>query len=150
MIPGFMALGAASLAMPSCQRAERALLRVAGVGTILAGLFRCSDVRCPDPTKDPEATGTDSAHAFASIVTFITWTLLPFVDATGRRSPSSRAVNVGNGVATLLGFVAAGATARSDDPNKGIAQRVFLGSVFVWYISAAFRTLTRSSEHGEG
>ena len=38
MVPGFMALGAASLAMPGGERAQRALLRVAGVGTILAGL----------------------------------------------------------------------------------------------------------------
>jgi hypothetical protein len=36
MIPGFAALGAASLAMPSGHRGERALLRVAGVGTILS------------------------------------------------------------------------------------------------------------------
>ena len=59
MIPGFMALGAASLAMPSSQRAERALLRVAGVGTILAGLFRCatSAVRTrPRTRKRPAPT----------------------------------------------------------------------------------------------
>jgi len=91
-IPGFTALGAASLSTRSDHRRERALLRMAGMGTILAGLFRCSDVRCPDPTKDPEATAADSAHAIVSIVTFMAWTVLPFVDASRRRSPSWRAV----------------------------------------------------------
>jgi Protein of unknown function (DUF998) len=149
MIPGFMALGAASLAMPGGHRAERVLLRLAGVGTVLAGLFRCSDVRCPDPTTDPEATATDSAHAIASIVTFVCWTLLPFVDAFHRRSPTSRAITLGHGVATAVGFGAAGMTTRSDDPYKGVAQRVFLGSVFVWYVTSAFRALLRSSDNAE-
>ncbi len=67
------------------------------MGTILAGLFRCSDVRCPDPTKDPEATAADSAHAIVSIVTFMTWTVLPFVDASRRRSSTWRAITIGNG-----------------------------------------------------
>ena len=148
MIPGFLALGAASLAMPSGPRGERALLRIAGVGTILAGLFRCSDVSCPDPTRDPEATASDSAHAIVSIATFVAWTALPFVDASHRRSPTLRAITVGNGVATAAGFVAAGLTQRSDDANKGIAQRVFLGSVFAWYVTRAFRGVSRSSNDG--
>ncbi len=147
MIPGFMTLGAATLAMPSNRRGQRALLRVAGVGTILAGGFRCSDVTCPDPTKDSEATAADSAHAIASIVTFLTWTLLPFVDASHRRSPTSRAITIGNGLATAVGFVAAGLTHRSDAPSKGIAQRAFLGSVFAWYITDAFRRLSGSSDN---
>jgi hypothetical protein len=146
MIPGFMTLGAATLAMPSNHRGQRALLRVAGVGTILAGGFRCSDMCCPDPTKDPEATAVDSAHAIASIVTFVAWTVLPFVDAVQRRSPRSRAITVGNGVATAVGLVVAGLLDRSDDPNQGIAQRVFLGSVFASYIANAFQNLSRSSE----
>jgi hypothetical protein len=145
MIPGFMTLGAATLAMPSDHRGQRALLRVAGVGTILAGGFRCSDMSCPDPTKDREATAADSAHAIASIVTFVAWTLLPVVDASHRQSPTSRAITVGNGVATTVGFITAGLTHRSDDPNKGIAQRVFLGSVFAWYVTNAIRRLSRPS-----
>jgi quinol-cytochrome oxidoreductase complex cytochrome b subunit len=85
-----------------------------------------------------------------SIVTFVAWTLLPFVDASRRRSPTSRAITVGNGVVTVFGFVAAGLTQRSDSPNKGIAQRLFLGSVFAWYMTSAFRCLFRSSDNGEG
>jgi Protein of unknown function (DUF998) len=147
MIPGFMTLGAATLAMPSHHRVQRALLRVAGVGTILAGGFRCSDVSCPDPARDPEATAADSAHEIASTVTFVAWTLLPFVDASDRRSPTSRAIVVGNGVATAVGFITAGLTDRSDDPNKGIAQRLFLGSVFAWYVTTSVQRLSRSSDN---
>ena len=147
MIPGFMTLGTATLTMPSNSRGTRALLRVAGVGTILAGGFRCSDMCCPDPTKDPDATAADSAHGIASIVTFVAWTLLPLVDAMHRRSPASRAITVANGVAIAVGFVVAGLTDRSDDPNKGIAQRVFLGSVFAWYITTAVQNLSGSSDN---
>ena len=147
MIPGFMTLGTATLTMPSNHRGTRVLLRVAGAGTILAGGFRCSNMCCPAPTKDPDATAADSAHGIASIVTFVAWTLLPFVDAIHRRSPTSRAITVGNGVATAVGFVVAGLTDRSDDPNKGIAQRVFLGSVFAWYITTAFQNLSGSSDN---
>ena len=53
MIPGFMTLGAATLAMPSNHRGQRALLWVAGVGTILAGAFRCSDIVVPRPEERP-------------------------------------------------------------------------------------------------
>jgi hypothetical protein len=86
MIPGFLALGFASMVMPASWAAERRLLRLAGVGTILAGTFRCSDVRCPDPTTDADATVEDAAHAIASIVTFVAWTLLPFVPARTYRT----------------------------------------------------------------
>jgi hypothetical protein len=143
MIPGFMTLGAATLAMPSNHRGQRALLWVAGVGTILAGAFRCSDMSCPDPTSDPEATAVDSAHEIASTVTFVAWTLLPFVDASHRRSPKFRAITVGNGLATAVALVGAGLMDRSNSPNKGIAQRAFLGSVFAWYIANALRRLSR-------
>jgi len=103
MIPGFTVLGAASLSMRSDHCWERALLRMAGMGTIFAGLFRCSDVRRPDPTKDPDATAAGSAHAIVSIVTFMTWTALPFVDVSRRRSSTSRAITIGNGVVTAFG-----------------------------------------------
>ena len=148
MIPGFAALGVANLTMPGDHRSERVLLRVAGVSTILAGVFRCSDVRCPDPMRDPDATASDTVHAIASVVTFTAWTLLPFFDASHRRSPMARAIVLSHGVVTAAAFVAAGLTARGNHPNKGLAQRLFLGSVFAWHVSTAFPSRHRSS--GEG
>jgi hypothetical protein len=144
MIPGFVALGLASLTMPSNHRSERALLRASGVGTILAGLFRCSDVRCPDPTRDADATASDAAHQIASVLTFIAWTVLPFVDAKHRRSPKARAIVYALGLVTTASFVAAGLTAQSDHPSKGLAQRLFLGSVFAWYLTNAVRSAQRA------
>ena len=75
------------------------------------------------------------------------WTLLPFVDASHRRSRKSRAITVGIGLATAVGFVVAGLMDRFNNPNKGIAQRVFLGSVFAWYITNALERLSRSSDN---
>jgi hypothetical protein len=80
MVAGFITLGIAGLVSPAT-RATRLLVRTAGVGTVLAGAFRCSDVRCPEPGRDPDATTADAIHAVASVVTFIVWTALPFVDA---------------------------------------------------------------------
>lgn len=136
MVPGFLALGLASLVMPA-NRSTRPLLRAAGVGTLLAGAFRCSNVHCPDPTSDPDATFEDAAHAVASIGTFVVWTALPFVDAVTSRSTAARACKALLGVVIAGGFVAAGATARSDHPHKGVVQRLYLSSVFVWYGSTA-------------
>jgi hypothetical protein len=136
MVPGFLALGLSSLVMPA-SRSTRPLLRMAGVGTVLAGVFRCSNVQCPDPASDPDATREDAVHAAASIGTFLVWTALPFVDAVTSRSTAARVNKAVLGVVVAAGLVAAGATARSDHPQKGVAQRVFLSSVFVWYGSTA-------------
>jgi hypothetical protein len=72
MVAGFITLGIAGLVSPAT-RATRLLVRTAGVGTVLAGAFRCSDVRCPEPGRDPDATTADAIHAVASVVTFIVW-----------------------------------------------------------------------------
>ena len=145
MIPGFLALGAASLVTPAEGTVERALLRAAGIGTVLAGLARCSDVRCPDPTKDPEATPADTVHAAVSILTFVAWTSLPFVE--GRRAPSAagRVLATANGAVTAVCFVGAGLTASRDTASKGVAQRAFLGSVAAWYVRRAVGRLARST-----
>jgi Protein of unknown function (DUF998) len=142
MVPGFITLGIAGLVMPGTGITSP-LLRVAGVGTVLAGVFRCSDVRCPDPTRDPEATTEDALHAAASIVTFIVWTALPFVDASQAGSTSARVRNLLLGAITIAGFAGAAATARSDDPHKGLAQRFFLGAVFARYAATGARAIPR-------
>ena len=142
MIPGFITLGIAGWVLPGTGPA-RPLVRVAGVGTVLAGVFRCSDVRCPDPTRDPEATTEDAVHAAVSIVTFIVWTALPFVDASRAGSTRARVGNLLLGAITAAGFAGAAATTRSDDPRKGLAQRLFLGAVFARYIATAARATSR-------
>ena len=140
MIPGFITLGIAGLVTPATGLA-RPLVRVAGAGTVLAGVCRCSDVRCPDPTRDPEATTEDVVHAAVSIVTFIVWTALPFVDA-GQAGPTrARAGNLLLGAITAAGFAGAAATARSDDPRKGLAQRFFLGAVFARCIATGAQAI---------
>ena len=140
MIPGFITLGIAGLVTPATGLA-RPLVRVAGAGTVLAGVFRCSDVRCPDPTRDPKATTDDAVHAAVSIVTFIVWTALPFVDASQAGSTRARVGNLLLGAITAAGFAGAAATARSDDPRKGLAQRFFLGTVFARYIATGARAM---------
>jgi hypothetical protein len=72
MIPGFVALGTANLVTPSDDLVVSTLRRIAGAGTFAAGLLRCSDVRCPDPLTDPDATGSDAAHAAVSVAMFVT------------------------------------------------------------------------------
>ena len=144
MVPAFVTLGIAAMVIPE-DGPTRALVRVAGVGTTLAGLFRCSDVRCPDPTRDPEATTGDAAHAAASIATFVVWTALPFVDAGRASSARARAGSLLLGAVTAVGFVSAGLTARSDDPHKGLAQRLFLAAVFTRYIARSARSLQRNA-----
>jgi hypothetical protein len=144
MVPGFLALGLAGLVMPASRR-TRPLVRATAVGTVLAGAFRCSDVRCPDPFRDPEATTEDAAHAASSIVTFIVWAALPFVDASEAGSTRARLGNMLLGTMTAIGFVGAAVTARSDHPRKGLAQRFFLGAVLSRYAFAGSRAIETKS-----
>ena len=146
MLPGFVAYGAASLVAPADGTLERVLLRVAGTGTVLAGLARCSDVRCPDPTRDPEATPADSVHAAVSILTFVAWTSLPFVEARRASSAAGRVLATANGAVTAVCFVAAGLRASRDTARKGVAQRAFLGSVAL--VRAAGRWSARPPNGG--
>ena len=118
MIPGFITLGIAGVVIPGAGLA-RPLMRVAGAGTVLAGVFRCSDVRCPDPTRDPEATTEDAVHAAVSIVTFIVWTALPFVDASQAGSTRARVGNLLLGAITAAGFAGAAATTRIGRSAQG-------------------------------
>jgi Protein of unknown function (DUF998) len=142
MIPGFISLGLAGLVLPATGPV-RPMSRIAGVGTVLAGAFRCSDVRCPEPGRDPAATREDAIHAAVSILTFVVWTALPFVDARASKSTRARIGGTLLGIATAAGFAGAAATARSDDPRKGLAQRFFLATVFARYATTAVRAISR-------
>jgi hypothetical protein len=112
---------------------------------VLAGAFRCSDVRCPDPARDLDATTEDAIHAAVSVATFIVWTALPFVDARESRSTSGRVGNILLGIITATGFAGTAATARSDDPRQGLAQRFFLGAVLARYATTDARAIRERS-----
>lgn len=140
MVPGFLALGAGSLTMPVPNPALSRLARVAGVGVIAAGLIPASQPRCPQPMVDPEATASDLGHGIVSVATFLTWTAIPFV-ASAQRGPAwYRHTNRVLRVTTAAGLVGAAGTTRFDAPVKGLVQRLFLASVFTWYLATACRT----------
>ena len=132
MIPGFVALGASSLVTAAPTKRLRRVERVAGITTIAAGLIRVSDPRCPLPGLDPRATASDVGHGAASIATFALWTAMPFIAAREAEPGWYQRVASVLGVSTLVLFVAAGLTTRVDSPNKGLAQRGFLVSVFAF------------------
>jgi len=137
MVPGFVALGTASLVMPLPDPSLARLARAAGVTTIVAGLIPASQPRCPLPVTDPEATALDVGHGIASIATFALWTALPITAALHGGPRWYRCVSGALGLATVVGFVVAGATTRSESPQKGLAQRGFLACVFAWHIATA-------------
>ncbi len=137
MVPGFLALGASSLIMDHPDAAVRRLLRLAGVGTITAGIFRCSTPECPDPLSDPDATDEDLAHSVASIGTFLTWVALPAVAARNSPPGPYRELSRAMSVAAALGLIGAATTTRADSPLKGVAQRAFLGTAFAWHGATA-------------
>jgi uncharacterized membrane protein len=141
MVPGFMALGTATLAMPVPGTALAALARTAGTGVIGAGLIPASQPRCPQPTIDPEATAADLGHGIVSVVAFTAWTAIPFVAAAQAGPAWYRRLNRVLRVTTAAGFVGAAVTTRLDASVKGLAQRAFLASVFTWYAATAVRSL---------
>jgi hypothetical protein len=139
MIPGFLALGTATLAIPMPGAIATALARTAGVGVIGAGAIPASQPRCPQPIVDPEATAADLGHGVASVVAFAAWTAIPFVVA--RTGPEwYRQLHRVLRVTTAVGFVGAAVTTRFDAAGKGLAQRSFLGSVFTSYVATAVHT----------
>ncbi len=143
MIPGFLALGTATLVMPVPDGSLATLARTAGLGVIGAGVIPASQPRCPQPMVDPEATAADLGHGIASVLGFAAWTAIPFVAATRPGPAWYRQLNRVLRLTTAAGFVGAAATTRFDAPVKGAAQRGFLTSVFTWYLATAARTVRR-------
>jgi hypothetical protein len=143
MIPGFVALGASSLLMPTPDPSLTRLARVAGATTIAAGLVQVSTPRCPQPGFDPEATASDLGHALASVATFGVWTTLPLVASRANGPSWYRLSSCVLAVAAVVGFGVAGVTTRAESPHKGVAQRAFLGTVFAWHMTTAVASITR-------
>ncbi len=143
MVPGFAALGAATLVMPVPGRTLTRLARAAGVGVLVAGAIPASQPRCPQPMIDPEAKAIDVGHGLASVATFLAWTAIPHVAAAQPGPSWYRSLNRGLRVTATAGLVGAATTTRFDTSLKGLAQRLFLGSVFTWYAATAIGELTR-------
>lgn len=137
MVPGFAALGTATLLMPVPGRTVRMLTWVAGTGVLAAGVIPASQPRCPQPGTDPEATASDVGHGIASVIAFVAWAALPYV--AGAKAPAGwyRRVNRALRFTTTLGFAAAAGTTQLDLRPKGLAQRGFLASVFTWYLATS-------------
>lgn len=145
MVPGFVMLAAANLAMPMRTPRLTGLARTAGVGVLTAGLVRASAPHCPRPGFDEEATPADVVHTIASVATFAIWTSMPLVAATGNGPRWFRASSGALAAASVVGLAAAGATTQNNTPRRGAAQRAFLGTVFAWQALAAVdRVLDRS------
>jgi hypothetical protein len=140
MVPGFLALGSATLMMPVPDPTLARLTRIAGAGVIAAGVIPASQPRCPQPMIDPEATATDLGHGVASVVAFAAWTALPFVASAHAGPQWYRTLNRTLRVTTAAGFAGAALTTRLDSSVKGLAQRTFLGSVFAWYVATTRRS----------
>jgi hypothetical protein len=145
MVPGFAALGAATLLMPVPGPTLTRLARAAGIGVLVAGAIPASQPRCPQPMIDPEAKAIDVGHGLASVAAFLAWTAIPYVASAQTGPPWYRSLNRGLRVTTTAGFVGAAMTTRFEAPFKGLAQRLFLGSVFTWYVATAIDRLTNRS-----
>lgn len=142
MVPGFVALGASQLVLPAPSSRLRSMLRVAGVTSILAGVVRVSDPRCPQP-GDPEATASDLGHGAASVATFVLWAAMPVIaarddDLPGRYRRLARTLVAP--IAVL--FVAAGVTTRLDSSVRGVAQRAFLAAVATFLAATGLQSRT--------
>jgi hypothetical protein len=143
MVPGFALLGTASLVMDAPGPAVRRLLRTAGVATLAAGAFRASTPECPTPFVDAEVETTDIAHAWASMAAFICWLALPATTAIQPAPSWYRRVSSVLAVAAAVTYSLAGVTTRRHASTRGLAQRGFLATIFLWYAATTIRMQSR-------
>jgi hypothetical protein len=146
MVPGFVALAAAQSVLSAPTSTLRWLARAAAATTFVAGVVRVSDPRCPQPGVDRDATASDLGHGAASIATFVLWTTMPVVAALDHEVPVwYRRLARAAAVPTIATFVVAGVTRQLDSSAKGVAQRAFLASVFLFQAATGLAT---SAGHG--
>ena len=143
MVPGFLALGGATMALggalrgsPAAPDPVPAMVTIAGLTTIGAGLARNSDPSCPTRgLNNGVPQPTDDAHMAVSFVTFSLWIAAPLVAA--RRavdaSPGYRRASAVLGLAGLAILVGGSPLARSESKRgSGWAQRAMLVSLLGW------------------
>jgi hypothetical protein len=148
MVPGFLALGGAQVALGRALRGTPAapdpvptMVTIAGLTTIGAGLARCSDPSCPTRGLDNgEPKPTDDAHVVVSAATFALWIATPLVAARRARDASRgyRRVSALLGLGGLAVLVGGSPLARSESQRgSGWAQRAMLVSLLAWQPLAA-------------
>jgi hypothetical protein len=137
MVPGFVALAASNLMMPIRGTTATLLTRACGFGVLVAGLVPASAPDCPRPGIDPDAKRIDTMHTVASVATFVAWTARPIVASRSDERCWFRRVSTVFAISTLAGLFGAGITSQLGSPRRGLAQRVFLGSVFGWQLIAS-------------
>jgi hypothetical protein len=107
------------------------------MGVLTAGLVPASAPQCPRPGIDPEATRIDTIHTAASVATFVAWTARPVIASRRDAQPWFRRVSAVFAATSVVGLVFAGITTQRNSAQRGIAQRVFLASVFGWQLIAS-------------
>jgi hypothetical protein len=148
MVPGFVALGLAQVALGRALRGSPAapdpvptMVTIAGLTTIGAGLARCSDPSCPTRGLDngpPQPT--DDAHALVSAATFGLWIAAPLVAGRRARDASTgyRRASAALGLGGLAILVGGSPLARSESQRgSGWAQRAMLVTLLGWQTLAA-------------
>ena len=141
MVPGFLAFGLASSVMPVDDPVLRAVVRTAGVATLVAGGARCSTPECPRPFVDPDARPTDVVHGIASMAAFGCWLLLPLLGVVRPGPGWYRWSCAPLFVVAALAYRTNRAAAREGSNHRGTAQRAFLLPVLCWYALTALRAM---------
>jgi hypothetical protein len=147
MVPGFLALGAATWSLAGAIEGSRLpksvvmMMRATGICTALAGLARQSDRSCPVRFKgDENVTLSDDLHVLVSMVVFGSWIAMPLVAAARGRQLRriDRRLSLALGLIALGGWAWTSALIQRDAQRwGGVAQRLTVGSALAWYPVAA-------------
>jgi hypothetical protein len=148
MLPGFLTLGTATVLLgralrgsPTAPDPVPAMVTLAGLTTIGAGLARCSDPTCPTRgLGNGTPLPTDDAHMAVSAATFALWIASPLVAArrAHHASPGYRRTSAALGLSGLAILVGGGRLAQSESQRgSGWAQRAMLTCLLAWQPLAA-------------
>jgi hypothetical protein len=143
MVAGFLGLGAGSIVLGRALRSREGtgliptMMTVAGVGTIGAGLARCSDRSCPSRfLGDADADVGDELHVLFSAVTFGLWIAMPLTAAVRSRGRDRASLVLG--AVAFAGWAVTGTLASRDAPKwGGLAQRATIAAALSWFPVAA-------------
>jgi hypothetical protein len=118
----------------------RRVVRLASGANLLAGAARCSSLDCPMPFVDDDARTADLVHSAASVTAFSCWVALPVMTAVRPGVRWRRQLSKFLAPASVVAFLVAGASTQRRSNRRGLAQRAFLASVFVWYAAMSIHS----------